>query len=220
MTQGAPQPRDADPGADPPLSHDRVEPVLSEPMSDPRLRVLVLCTANVCRSPITAMMLDRELLARGVNAVVDSAGFLDSGAAPCVNMATFGSEKGFDLSFHHSRRLDEWLVQSATVVLTMERRHAREAIMDYGAPPARVHTIGGFLGLARDRPPVDESLEEWLVRNANARPIAALLARDGEDEIPDPHGQSRRVHRKAFEQFERVCGELADVLASMAKIRA
>ena len=55
-------------------------------MTDAKCRVLVLCTANVCRSPVTAMLLDRALLNRGIDAVVESAGFLPGGEPACPTM--------------------------------------------------------------------------------------------------------------------------------------
>ena len=48
--------------------------------TDQRLRVLVVCTANVCRSPVSAMLLDRALLKRDVDAIVESGGFYVGGA--------------------------------------------------------------------------------------------------------------------------------------------
>jgi Low molecular weight phosphotyrosine protein phosphatase len=58
----------------------------------PTSAVLVVCTANVCRSPISAIMLDRVLLDRGLDAVVESAGFYEAGMPAGRTMTTFGSE--------------------------------------------------------------------------------------------------------------------------------
>jgi protein-tyrosine-phosphatase len=81
-----------------------------------------------------------------------------------------------------------------------------------------VHTIGGFLNLAESLPPHGESLEEWLIRVGGSRPVASLLAENTHEEISDPHGQSRRAHRKTFDRLESTSRDVADVLSAMSAV--
>jgi protein-tyrosine phosphatase len=182
-------------------------------VADNRLRILVVCTANVCRSPVSAMLLDRSLLERGVDAIVESAGFLEPGYPACPTMAGFGAELGIDLSYHRSRPVDSYLVGDARLVLAMERRHARDLMVSFDVGLERVFTIGGLLAQAVSTPPMGDGLEEWLARVAKCRSYSEFLGVDYDDDVVDPHGESRRVHRRAFEHLHRSIDKVADVVA-------
>ncbi|MEO8695793.1 MAG: hypothetical protein ABI658_19900 [Acidimicrobiales bacterium] len=181
-------------------------------MADQRLRVLVVCTANVCRSPVSAMLLDRALLRRGLNAIVESGGFLESGAPACPMMSSFASEVGLDLSFHESRKVDSHLLGDARLVLTMERRHARDLMVSFDADHERIFTVGGFIAQAASFPPTGEGFDEWLEHLAPFRSHAEFLGVHCNDDISDPHGESKRIHRRAFDQLQFSMDRVADAV--------
>jgi protein-tyrosine phosphatase len=182
-------------------------------VADHRLRVLVVCTANVCRSPVSAMMLDRALLDRGIDAIVDSAGFLEGGAPACPTMSAFASEYGIDLSFHESRTLDAHLVGDARLVLAMERRHARDLMVAFDVGFERIFTVGGFIAQSATLPPVGEGLDDWLGRVAPGRNHSEFLGAYCDDDIADPHGESKRIHRRAFDHLQMAMDRVADIVA-------
>jgi protein-tyrosine phosphatase len=182
-------------------------------VADHRLRLLVVCTANVCRSPVSAMMLDRALLDRGVDAIVESAGFLEGGFPACATMSAFGSDIGLDLSFHESRTLDAHLVGAAGLVLAMERRHARDLMVAFDRGFERIFTVGGFIAQATTMPPLGEGLDEWLGRVAPCRTHAEFLGVQCDDDVADPHGESKRIHRRAFDHLQIAMDRVADIVA-------
>jgi protein-tyrosine phosphatase len=182
-------------------------------VADHRLRILVVCTANVCRSPVAAMMLDRSLLERDIDAIVESAGFLEAGQQACPTMVNFGTELGLDLSFHHSRPLDSYLVNDANLVLTMERRHARDLMVSFDVGLERVFTIGGLIAQAVSTPPMGEGLDEWLAHTAKCRSYSEFLGSNYDDDVVDPHGESKRIHRRAFDLLQKSMDKVADVVA-------
>ena len=187
-------------------------------MGPGKLRVLVLCTANVCRSPVTAMLLDRALVERGVDGVVRSAGFLVEDEPACPAMTQFGRERGIDLGGHRSRVVSADDVAESTLILTMERRHARELMMQFDIGHDKVFTLGSFAPAVLRSPPSGEGLEEWLARMIEQRQAMDFLGSGASDEVGDPHGESRRVHRKTFEWLEQLALSTADALVALHRL--
>jgi protein-tyrosine phosphatase len=182
-------------------------------VADQRLRILVVCTANVCRSPVSAMMLDRSLLERDIDAIVESAGFLDAGMPACPMMNAFGAELGIDLSYHRSRQVDPFVIGEARLVLAMERRHARDLMVTFDVGFERIFTVGGFVAQSVSTPPMGEGFDEWLGRIAPCRTHAEFLGANCDHDVVDPHGESKRIHRRAFDHLQTAMDQVADVVA-------
>lgn len=96
--------------------------------------VLVVCRANVCRSPLTALMLREwlpQLKQRYGLRVVDCGDKAEPGQPPCRSMVRWASLNGLpaeELALHRSTPLDRRLVGSADLVLTADRR-TRSAVV-------------------------------------------------------------------------------------------
>ena len=158
------------------------------------------------------MLLDRALLERGVDAIVESGGFYVGGAKACPTMSAFGAELGLDLSYHQSRTVDDFMLDDARLVLAMERRHARDLMVSFDVGFERIFTIGGFVAQASSMPPKGEGLDEWLERLAPCRTHAEFLGVHCDDDISDPHGESKRVHRRAFDHLQFAMDRVADIV--------
>ena len=107
-------------------------------------RILMVCTGNICRSPIAQVLLASRL---GGKAAVESAGIRalvgwPADATACALMA----ERGLDLSAHRARQLTAELVRASDLILVMEdgQRRAVES-MDPSAR-GRVHRLGRIGG--------------------------------------------------------------------------
>lgn len=90
--------------------------------------ILVVCTGNICRSPMAAALLAREIVAAGLagQAEVASAGtYAVVGAGASGGSVLAMAERGLDLSGHRGRQLDARLVQEADLILVMEEAHRR-----------------------------------------------------------------------------------------------
>ena len=97
--------------------------------------VLVVCTANICRSPMVAALLEDRLAAAGLadQVRVASAGvFAEAGLPASTTMRLRAAERGLDLSTHRSTLVTEADLAQADLILVMEEAH-RKAIF-YRAP--------------------------------------------------------------------------------------
>src|SRR5438445_1417831 len=92
-------------------------------------RILLVCTGNICRSPLAAALLERALVERGIEGLaVASAGTGAWDGAPVSEGAYLvGLERGLDLSGHRARLLTRELVDGADLILTMARHHRARA---------------------------------------------------------------------------------------------
>lgn len=180
------------------------------------MRILVVCTGNVCRSPIGELLLTRYL--EGTSIEVSSAGTrglpshrIDPSSARLLDAA------GIDSDEFRSRRLTRPIAMSADLILCFEKRHRRDIVSL--APTAVRHTflLGEFAQMceycARRRMVSGLTIQERLMsvvrRSAMIRPML------GESpDIVDPIGKDFEVFRQAAEETNTA---IRRILTSMRK---
>ena len=177
--------------------------------------VLIVCTANVCRSPVAAALLERALRASSDEWTVRSAGTSPVRAALDPNTIAAAAAAGIPIDTHASRHLDRTIVQTdgADLVLTMTRAHLRDVI---GVDPAawpRTFTLKELARRASVVPPAEpgESLAAWLQRVAVDRQAVAMMKPDPADDVADPYGLARRAH-------DRMVVEVGDLVDSIVRL--
>ncbi len=169
------------------------------------VRILVVCTANQCRSPIAEVLLAAKLAARGIAADVRSAGLLDGGRPAWPEAVAVVSELGLDLGSHESRAIDPPIVRDADLVLGMTREHAREAVALEPSAYHRVFTLKELARVGSARPRGREPLDTWLAEVAEQREVEDLLGADPADDVDDPIGGP-------LESFRATATELDELL--------
>jgi protein-tyrosine-phosphatase len=99
--------------------------------------ILIICTANICRSPVAEALIRDRLQKRGLDDwTVSSAGTwaqIRGGAAE--NSVLVMAQQGLDISDHQSRMVEESHLEQADLVLCMESGHAealRTELIDKG----------------------------------------------------------------------------------------
>ena len=176
-------------------------------------RILLLCTGNQCRSPMAEGLLRDLVRRRGLHATVDSAGMLGGGMPATSTAADVLAERGIDLSGHCSRSLTdpELALATADLVLTMERRHLREAVRTEPSIRDRTFTLVDAVRRAEATMPrhPDETLRAWAERLGAGRSRADAEG-IGDDEVPDPIGQPRRIYEATADRLADLLGRLLD----------
>lgn len=160
-------------------------------------RFLIVCTANICRSPMGEALLRHRLDAIGVDATVLSTGHLTPGVEVSKNSVTAMAERGLDISGRRSIVTSAKHVAGADVILTMGRLHMRKVLeLDLAAWrrtfPLRVAVGRALLVGQRSR---GETLPDWVARLHEGRTAMDLLEDDPAEEISDPFGMSLREYR-------------------------
>ena len=92
------------------------------------MKIVFVCTGNICRSPMGEALLRHELAARGCDDVeVSSCGTWAAAPQPATAHAVSVLQgRGIDLTEHRSRALDAAELAGADLVLAMTSVHVRE----------------------------------------------------------------------------------------------
>ena len=199
-------------------------------------RLLVVCTANVCRSPLAARTLERALDGSGLGPIaVSSAGTRAlEGEAMCPVSAEDldAGDAGFAAE-HRARQLTGDLVRGADLVLTMEREQRSAAVQAAPGSQSKVFTLReaeALLGVLAQRdgePPVD--LMALARAMHSVRGLAPLVpaepvkrrwwSRPVEPEDPmtivDGHGRSREEHTAAADQVRSTADRVAAAITAL-----
>ncbi|MEV0595070.1 hypothetical protein [Nonomuraea cavernae] len=175
------------------------------PSSRAGFRILFVCTANICRSPLA------ERLARsglGPPFLVSSAGVRAEPGRPMAEpvrrlLLRMGGEPGGFVS----RPLTPALMADADLVLTATTAHRAESVGLCPPAAARTFTIAEFGALSQALTDVAVVRHRDPARRAHtlveeARALRGLVRVDRPD-IADPFGGSRWAYRKAGRRIAR-----------------
>lgn len=194
------------------------------------MRVLVVCTANVCRSPLAAAILRRRWDAAGLPAEVSSAGVRAMRGAPVcvVSQEVLGAPLA-----GAAREITPDLVREADLVLTMEREQRSSVVRLLPGSQARVFTLreaaalldgllerdtrlDGLRGLA----PAMHALRGVVVPPADPQPRRRWWQRPVEPAdsitIPDGHGLDPAQHRAALERVDAAAERVAAAVLALS----
>jgi len=156
--------------------------------------ILIVCTANICRSPMAEAILKR-LVSERLDADqwhVESAGTWAMDGSPPAILSQFVMEKmGMDISSHQSQPTSLKLIQHFDLVLTMENDHKKWLKIQYGEIADRIYMLSEMVGARVDIP--DPIGGELLDFEETAFLLERIL-RDGID----------KIHEMAFTYHEEL----------------
>ena len=140
-------------------------------------RILIVCTGNICRSPLAEQLLRENLRAAGIDAVVTSAGtHAMTGSAMTPEAATLSLQYGASTTEHVARQLTKKLIADADLVLTATRDHRREVVTLLPKATRYTFTLNQFARLVAPAPVTDAPSSAAVP--AAARPMTEPHRRD------------------------------------------
>ena len=130
-------------------------------MSDAEKReefqVLMVCTGNVCRSPMAEYLL-RHKLGGDTRWQVKSAGVYAMEGNPASHEAILAlDEKGLDLTPHRSSELSKALIDASTLVVVMTDQHRASVLNSFPEAEGRVHLLTSF-GPSNEAPDISDPI--------------------------------------------------------------
>lgn len=161
------------------------------------VKVLLLCSANLCRSPMAAALLHQRLIAAGIPATVDSAGTehwadlaRNDVVAPPGPVRAAMASYGIGMPEHCRRAAAAADLTAADLILGMARGHVRWAVVTEPAVWPRAFTLKELVRRGTQAGPrcQGEPLGGWLARAQQGRVVAMLLGDSPDDDIADPMG--------------------------------
>lgn len=189
--------------------------------------ILVVCTGNVCRSPIAEGLLRVALEARlGAEAPdVASAGTMGwagSGADP--KSVAAAAERGVDISNHRARELEPAEIARSALILGMATEHAHAVVGGVPEARSRTFTLKELVRVVESLPEVDWTTPE---RRLSERVAAADRLRahgfagdPRDDGIMDPLGMPLDAFRAVATELDGWCSRLAVGLFGRAEAPA
>ena len=186
---------------------------------DRPLRVLVVCTANQCRSPLGEVILRDALFRHGVDAVVVSAGTMEgaAGMPAARGSRKVAKELGLDLDQHVSHEVDAETVAAADLVVTMGVSHVMDLAAKFDGCHDKTLTLRelvAHVSSSEVQGPLSVAQVQAEVATACDRPLSALLA--GNLDVDDPTGMPTSRFRRTGNELTELFGVVADAWYPLA----
>ena len=173
-------------------------------MSEP-LRVLFVCTANICRSPFLELTA-RALAGEDSGVKFSSAGTHGYDAQPMnpEMVATLADTSADDFA---SRPLTPAILQEADLVLTAEARHRSFILDEFPQHFRKIFTVGQFAATVAEHP--DLTGRELVTAAAGRR-----TAPRPEHDIADPYRRGEAAARTAADTMTEMVSVIVPRLAT------
>ncbi|GAB4376327.1 MAG: low molecular weight protein arginine phosphatase [Calditrichia bacterium] len=130
-------------------------------------RVLFVCTANVCRSPLAEVILRKLISARNMESSIEvcsSGTWAVDGQQASSLTKIVALENGLDLSQHRSTAMSLDQVKKADLILCMTPAHKKDLLQVFPHFDSKIFTLKEF---AKKTPPQKNVIDDPIGMNLN-----------------------------------------------------
>jgi protein-tyrosine phosphatase len=194
--------------------------------------ILVVCTGNICRSPLAAQYLEDELAGLDI-VTVKSAGTMGLVGRDMPDQAKqLAARRGRNARVHVAQELSSELVRASDLVLAMSREHRKAIVSMFPRSAANTFTIREFERLAsalsygdlenaRSKSSMAARLRAAVAEVASRRGLVLQPADQDDDDVIDPYRLSDAIFDRAGDQLypaaDVVVRVLRDATAPVAR---
>ncbi|RXZ72232.1 low molecular weight phosphatase family protein [Agromyces albus] len=190
--------------------------------------ILVVCTGNVCRSPLAEQLLAARLATAGIDASVSS-----GGTAALVGQAMPQEASALSLRYggvpdrHVARQLTASLIDDADLVLTATREHRAAVASLVPRSARRAYTLAEFARIAEfleSSPEGAESLAsvaspvDVIAAISMNRGFAAPPAQPTDDDIVDPYGRPAEIYEASARVIDAAVTAVVRALSTASRL--
>lgn len=193
-------------------------------------RILAVCTANICRSPLAAMLLSQtlgdeagvEVASAGMRAMV--------GREMPPQLQLIASSCGIDPTAHRGQQVDQRIVQDADLILAMAREHRRDLVEQYPMALRRTFTLKELARVAdefaaeatavvasENTVTAEDRMRAVVAFAASMRGAGRPLTGPADLDVADPYGGPDEGYRVSFEEIYPAVMRVAHLLSSAAE---
>jgi len=193
------------------------------------LRILTICTGNICRSPFAAKLLAAKL-DRNQFKVASAGTSAMLGAPMQETMQSIAIDMGIRWNDEHrAHALTPGLVGQADLILGMEREHRSEAAKLQPSAARRAFTLLEFAHIVSSID--EEQLQQLLCLNSDSptagidavtrmRGVVPRLNPDRLYDLQDPYGRSQQVYERSAAHIEQAVDQIVSFLQRTAEFTA
>lgn len=184
--------------------------------------VLFVCTGNVCRSPLAELLLRQSINTPSITTLSAGTQAMVGHQMPEIQR-DIAAQLGLETSEQHrAQQLTLQHIESADLILGMERQHRSEAVKLSPRALRRTFTLREFARITEVVPDEDISFSERsnLVENMKAvveaaavnRGLVATLEDPEDDNVVDPYRRSQQTYMESRDQVMTALGAVVNYL--------
>ncbi len=179
-----------------------------------KLKILIVCTGNICRSPMAEAFLKDKFKKANLDFEVSSAGILTQELRPPSQVIEVMKTYGLEISEHSSRLLDAIDLQEFDLILGMAKEHVREIAVMAKNKLNHTFTIKEFVYRASAVGPKrqTESIDDWLSLVVQGRRFEELLGADLELDVVDPLDKGGDAFKDVASELDQITTQVVHLL--------
>jgi protein-tyrosine-phosphatase len=177
------------------------------------VKLLAVCTANICRSPAIEAAVRSIALSRDVDIKVFSGGVRTSGGrAADPETVAAARKQGFDLSTHVSQPITPELIDAADLVVCAELEHLVQVLGHRPDVLPKSYLLLEFVDMVSIRHYGDD-VTTWLDRTGRRRTAESVLATANRYNLSDPYKRGKKKQEATISTIADAADRLVEAWA-------